>query len=311
MISSPYFSVVIPTFNHAAYIGKCLESLRQQTFSDWQAIVINNYSQDNTEEIVAGFKDSRIQLVNFKNHGVIAASRNEGLRHSRGRYIAFLDSDDEWLPGKLQAVYEAVQHDPSVVLISHHLRERNTRTGEVRFLDTARPYSFGYRNLLLYGNNLLNSATVVQRDFVERHSIRLNETPGFVSCEDYDFWLQCARHGATHVLIDKVLGIYSVSPGSGSGDFLRHYSRVTELLRWHCYEVQGFTSWRAWLFIRSTAPVELAVASRHWHGGQIGRALVRVLRAFIRNPWCCLYALWCTGSRIRRRRVDQLEPSQT
>ena len=64
---SPFFSVVIPTYNHGHLIGRCLSSVLSQSFADWEAIVINNYSEDNTIEVVEGFQDARIRLVNFRN----------------------------------------------------------------------------------------------------------------------------------------------------------------------------------------------------------------------------------------------------
>lgn len=288
MANSPFFTVVIPTYNHAAYIGPCLESLRRQSFGDWHAVVVNNYSQDNTEAIVLGFRDPRIHLINFDNRGVIAASRNEGIRHARGRYIAFLDSDDEFLPGKLRAVFEATRQHASAALLSHLLWERDVITGKLRVLDPHRSYSFSYRNLLLYGNHLLNSATVVARSFIESNSIRLNENPAFVSCEDYDLWLQCASHGARHVLIDQVLGVYNILPGSASGNFPKHHARVGQLLRWHCYEVQSFSAWPGWLWYRAVASTELAKAARYWHAGQRLKAGLHFAGAFARNPACCI-----------------------
>src|SRR3990167_9298210 len=94
-------SVVIPTYNHAKYLHIALESVIKQSFSNWEVIVVNNYSEDNTIDVVEAFQDQRIHLVNFRNHGVIGASRNEGLRHAHGEFVAFLDSDDIWYPEKL------------------------------------------------------------------------------------------------------------------------------------------------------------------------------------------------------------------
>ena len=100
----PVYSVIIPTYNPGHLIGRCLSSVIAQTFQAWEAIVVNNYSQDNTIEVVEGFRDERVRLFNFSNKGVIAASRNEGIRQAGGDFIAFLDSDDWWYPKKLEIV---------------------------------------------------------------------------------------------------------------------------------------------------------------------------------------------------------------
>lgn len=89
MATKPYVSVVIPTYNHAKLLKKALDSVLAQTFQDWEAIVINNFSTDNTIEVVDSFADRRIKIFNFSNSGVIAASRNHGLREATGDFIAF------------------------------------------------------------------------------------------------------------------------------------------------------------------------------------------------------------------------------
>ena len=95
-------SVVVPTYNHARFIGDALRSVVAQTFGDWEAVVVNNFSTDDTVDVVRGIGDPRIRLVDFANHGIIAAGRNEGIRLATGDYVAFLDSDDAWHPGKLE-----------------------------------------------------------------------------------------------------------------------------------------------------------------------------------------------------------------
>lgn len=296
----PFFTVVIPTYNHGALIGACLESLRRQTFARWHAVVINNHSADNTEEVVRGFADARISLVNFHNHGIIAASRNEGLRHARGEYVAFLDSDDEWLPTKLATVFREIQRS-SPVLVSHLLWQRDNATGTVRLLDSARTYPFSYANLLLYGNHLMNSATVVNRAFLRAHDIRLTEDPGFVTCEDYDLWLRCARLGATYAFVDEILGIYAVASGSGSGNYVRHLDRVRQLVRWHCRSLQTFASPR-WLEFRALAAIELTHAAREWQCDRRRAALQHGVAALIHNPVCVLRYLQYSARRYGRLR---------
>ncbi len=78
MNHKPFVSVVIPTYNHAKLLKKALDSVLAQTFKDWEAIVVNNFSTDDTVEVVNSFTDPRIKLLNFNNSGVIAASRNRG-----------------------------------------------------------------------------------------------------------------------------------------------------------------------------------------------------------------------------------------
>ena len=95
----PKVSVVIPTFNRADTIGDSIKSVLEQTFKDFEVIVVDDGSTDGTESVVAAFGDSRIKYIMQDNAGACAA-RNNGIRHANGEYIAFQDSDDYWMPRK-------------------------------------------------------------------------------------------------------------------------------------------------------------------------------------------------------------------
>ena len=94
-------SVIIPTFNRSNLISRAIKSVLNQTFKDFELIVVDDGSTDNTEELVQSFHDTRIIYIKQKNQGP-ASARNTGILKSRGEYIAFLDSDDEWVPSKLK-----------------------------------------------------------------------------------------------------------------------------------------------------------------------------------------------------------------
>ena len=98
----PKVSIVIPTYNQANLLKLALESVRAQTESDWEAVIVNNFSEDHTREVVQAFDDQRLRLIDFRNHGVIGASRNRGIKESRSEWVAFLDSDDLWESEKLE-----------------------------------------------------------------------------------------------------------------------------------------------------------------------------------------------------------------
>lgn len=98
-MTNPFVSVVIPTYNRARTIGKAIDSVLAQSFQDLEVIVVDDGSQDDTSEVLSRF-GSRIRLIRQENCGVSAA-RNAGIREARGKWIAFLDSDDEWRPEKL------------------------------------------------------------------------------------------------------------------------------------------------------------------------------------------------------------------
>ena len=98
----PLVSIIIPTYPQATYIGKALQSIIDQTFKNWEAIIIDNHSTDDTQKILNQFVDPRIKCLKIKNNGIIAKSRNLGIKFAKGEWIAFLDSDDWWTKDKLE-----------------------------------------------------------------------------------------------------------------------------------------------------------------------------------------------------------------
>jgi glycosyltransferase involved in cell wall biosynthesis len=109
----PLFSVVIPTYNRATCVQRAIDSVLRQTFEDYELIVVDDGSIDNTSEVVRGYGE-RIVYVSQRNRGVSAA-RNAGISRSVGEWVAFLDSDDEWLPGYLSKQAELVTKYPELV----------------------------------------------------------------------------------------------------------------------------------------------------------------------------------------------------
>lgn len=108
--TSPFFSILIPVYNVSNYIGECLESIRAQTYVDWEVIIVNDGSTDRSGEICDGFskEDSRIKVIHQTNQGV-AIARNRLLQEAAGKYIIFLDGDDFWHSGEmLFEVFEAI-----------------------------------------------------------------------------------------------------------------------------------------------------------------------------------------------------------
>lgn len=103
----PFFSIILPTYNRAHFLPKAIESVLKQTFEDWELIIVDDGSTDNTKEVVAKYQDSRIRYIYQKNQERSAA-RNNGIDQAQGEYICFLDSDDYYLPERLQKLFEII-----------------------------------------------------------------------------------------------------------------------------------------------------------------------------------------------------------
>lgn len=218
---TPLVTVVIPTYNHAALLHEAVASVIAQSFSDWEAVIVNNFSNDDTIETVKAFADPRLRLVNFHNHGVIAASRNMGIKLARGDWVAFLDSDDLWREDKLLLSLPVSKgKDDQFDLISH--REATIRNGQVLSVSPHHsPSAAEYRNLLFRGTCFSPSATLVRKSLLGQIG-GFSEDPEFVTVEDYDLWLRLAKAGAGVRFVDEVLSDYRLHGNNASGSVLRH-----------------------------------------------------------------------------------------
>lgn len=220
--------MVIPTYNHAEFLRQALASLLSQSFTDWEAVVVNNYSEDHTIEVVEGFSDRRIRLENFRNNGVIAASRNRGIALGRGSYIAFLDSDDLWYPAKLEHCLAKL--DQGFDLVCHGERWLGESCDREVFYGPEARASF--QSLLFDGNCISTSAVVVRRQHIEA-VFGFDENTEAITAEDYDLWLRLARIGARIGFLEEILGEYRIHSGNQSKAVLRNMGAVTFVVRKH------------------------------------------------------------------------------
>ena len=230
----PTVSVVMPTYNHAAFIGEAIKSVLAQTYGDFELIVVDNYSEDDTESIVRGFNDPRIEYLKFSNNGVIAASRNAALKQARGEFIAFLDSDDTWTPDKIEIQLKHLEANPNVALVCGSLvtRRNNAPFDTAGGPSTAGLAGFSY-NWLLDRSFIFCSSVMVRREVIDDVGL-FDEDPEMVSSEDWDLWLRIARkHRLT--LLGKQLGSYRVHGSNVSIDS-RKIRRIECVLRKHLAE---------------------------------------------------------------------------
>jgi len=226
----PKVTVVIPTYNQASYLREALVSLRRQTTPDWEAIVINNCSVDETESVVESFQDSRIRLINFRNHGVIAASRNKGINMARGKFVAFLDSDDVWYPEKLTHCLSVLsQYDADVICHGEVWEGADGYRREVLYAPKGQ---LSYRELLLGGNRLSTSAVIVRRSMLV-YVGGFSENPEFVTAEDYDLWLRLSNVGARFVFVHDVLGKYRIHAEGNSRSIIKNTNAIRAVIDHH------------------------------------------------------------------------------
>jgi len=112
----PFFSIIVPAYNRAYILPRTIQSVLDQTFSDWELIVIDDGSKDNTATMMKGYTDPRIHY-HYQENKERSAARNNGIRNAKGKYICFLDSDDEFLPTHLSALFELIEKEKEPVAL--------------------------------------------------------------------------------------------------------------------------------------------------------------------------------------------------
>ncbi len=214
----PLVSVVIPAYNAAAYVMDAIASVQAQGYAALDIVLVDDGSQDDTAARVRAAAPE-VRIVQQPNAGV-AAARNTGLRAARGELICFLDADDGWFPGKLDAQVAHLQRHPKVGLVFHDWLVWQPEA-DGRYLPPARPEPDGTaaidpaRSGWLYPQLLLDcivhtSTVMIRRTVVEAVG---GFDPTLRNGEDYNYWLRVSRH----CRIDKLSGVYSfyrAVPGS-------------------------------------------------------------------------------------------------
>lgn len=179
---NPFFSVIIPTFNRASTILRAITSVMKQDYKSFELIVIDDASTDNTLSLLEN--KNLILLKNQKNSGV-SASRNLAAKKAQGEYLAFLDSDDEWLPSKLQKQFEVIKEKKTKLVHTEEIWMRNgVRVNQMKKHQKAGGDQFKRSCELCI---LSPSSVAIEREtFFELGGFRED----FVVCEDYDLWLK-------------------------------------------------------------------------------------------------------------------------
>lgn len=192
----PKVSILLPTYNGAKFVAQAIESVLAQDFSDWELLVVDDGSVDDTAHIVQGFaaRDPRIIYIkNDRNLG-IQKTLNDGLRHAQGQYIARIDDDDEWSdPRKLEEQIAFLDSHPEYVLVGTGAIVVDENRKELfRFLNTQTDEAI--RQELLGKNCFTHSSVMFRKDA----ALRVNgytETKDALHVEDYDMWLKLGRVG--------------------------------------------------------------------------------------------------------------------
>jgi len=215
MSENPRVSVIIPTYNGAHLIGRAIQSVLNQTYQDFEIIVVDDASTDNTEELVKSFNDGRIQYNRHEKTKGAAAARNTGIKFARGDYIAFQDSDDEWLPEKLEKqikVFGNTSSKVGVVYTGFWRIENDTKTYIPSSRITQKEGSIHWS--LLETNFIGTPAAMVKKECLLRAGTFDERLPRL---QDWELWIRISKYYCFKC-IDEPLVIAYYQPGRISSD---------------------------------------------------------------------------------------------
>jgi GT2 family glycosyltransferase len=251
----PAVSVIIPLYNKSRYIGRAVESVLHQTYTDFELIIVDDGSTDDGPGICGSYTDDRLRLVRQDNAGP-GAARNRGIAESRAAYLAFLDADDEWMPDFLATCLDALRTNPTcgIAAASHFLGElRQDMSGIFRSYGmTEGPWRLACcitdRELKYAIYIMHSSSTVAKREVIEKHG-------GFYSrdhCllgEDYYLWLQVMLNQSIYRILRPLWWYHSEASG------LADQSKQSRTMQPFHADAEA---------IRQGCPVELADTLERW-----------------------------------------------
>jgi glycosyltransferase involved in cell wall biosynthesis len=271
----PTTSVIIPTFNRERLVARAVESVLAQTLPPDEVIVIDDGSTDGTHDALAVF-GNRIRYIFQPNAGVSAA-RNHGLREATGRYVGFLDSDDEWLPHKLERQVAFLESHPEIDFVGCP----GTTDDRVVPLNLFRDPSQQFRQFLIRPYFANPSRYLVRRECFEKFGL-FDES---MRCaEDWELWLRFLHHGCRFAALDDPLMVYHVMPDALSADPVKSLSGESVLRDRY---IPLLPTWWDRIRVRSrfNARMYRNAALGFRSRGRLGKAMSTMLRSLAANPF--------------------------
>jgi glycosyltransferase involved in cell wall biosynthesis len=215
-------SVIIPTYNRCDDLFVAINSVINQTYKNWEIIIIDNYSIDNTFEMINKINDCRIKYYKLHNFGNIALARNHGIELSNGDIVAFLDSDDFWYCDKLEIainyISQGIDFFFSTMSIKYSVYKsrifRISTFGNVK----SRKIDL-FKQLILDGNFISNSSVVIKKSLLLKYGL-FDTSQNLITGEDFELWLRISQHNNNYFHEKKSLGYLTYSNNNTSNSKL-------------------------------------------------------------------------------------------
>lgn len=242
MLQSPLVSIIIPCYNYGSFISQTLDCLLTQSYQNWEAIIVDDGSTDETQQLISEYvkRDQRVVYIHQLNQGPSVA-RNTGLKNARGVYIHFLDADDLLSRDKLTAQVNYMEHNTDCDISytdAYYFEPEKPNELFKNWLLTEKIkrwipqiHARGQQVLpyLVRSNIMPTDAALIRRDFLLKHNLYFDES--YHSVEDWEFWLRCAYNNASFEYFDSEAAhvLIRVHPYSMTQNSVKMYAYAIKL----------------------------------------------------------------------------------
>ena len=231
-------SIILGTYNNANFLPGVMECIRAQTFHDYEFIIVDNGSTDNTAEVVKNYTWDKVVYVKQNNTGSIAGSRNGGIRVARGEYVSFIDTDDYWMPNKLAETVNVLEQYPQIDFHSHGfivVDEQDQVFNQSKLIRFNGLKEGIHLDILRNGNFIAGSATTVRTK-------KIKDMGGFDECtkyrhaEDFNTWLNLALDDTVFYLHSDYLAKILFHRDNLSADVSVHSNSLLTVINEHLFK---------------------------------------------------------------------------
>ncbi len=296
MSTNPLASIIVPTFNRAKFLPRCIHSILNQTYTNFELIIVDDGSTDNTRDVVTSFDDKRIRyLAQDKNRGA-AYARNVGIRAAYGIYIGFQDSDDEWFPNNLEKKITAIINSPASVgvVYSKFIKIGKDKKRTVWPPEWIKKLDGNLHKELLRGNFITGQAVLIKREVFDAVGLYEESLPGF---QEWELWLRIAKKYMFQFIPEPLLVTYYSEDSITAHPSWRLRGREI-ILEKHWGEFAHYPR----ILAMHAFTIGNALALR----GEMKRARRYLIRAWIRETWNPKYLVALLASTVGSKRLYRI-----
>ncbi|WP_323810362.1 glycosyltransferase family 2 protein [Sphingobium baderi] len=306
-MTKPFFSVVIPLYNRAAQVGETIRSVLSQDWTDYEIVVVDDGSRDDPQPVIEAIGDPRIRYIRQDNAGG-GAARNAGIMAAEGRYIAFLDSDDLFLPGKLSTMAKALDGDDGLTVLYSRMKvDRGVDRYWIR-PDRGIREDEDVGEYLFCANQFMQTSTMVVSTPLAQDVLF---DPALKKGQDLDFCVRLQGAGARFRMIEQPLTIWLDATEAGRTSYVKGYETSLDWLErcGHMLTGRARRGYRATVLAYHMAPIRPVMAIRDLivgfvAGGVPPKIIARqILRSYLPKP---LYRSLVNGFVLRFGKAEPL-----